>query len=296
MMINWLQVLMNSIIWGCMYMLATVGLSLSYGLSRFPNFAHAEYITFGAYMAFLFLVIFHLDIYLAVCLAVVLSALMGGLSYLLLFKPLKSRGASLVHLMVSSIGLGFLIRHFLMQVFGGGIQSFKIVWPTITIGPIVTTPLLLAILIVALVVAFMLHMMLTKTKLGKAIRAVADNPELAAASGIDLDKVSLFTWCLGAALAGFSGIFLAMRSSLVPLLGWKVLLQTFAITLLGGVGSFYGVLIASFILGLSENVGVVILTWLGLSADYRSAVAFIVLVATLILKPEGLIAIARRKA
>ncbi|MEM2428878.1 MAG: branched-chain amino acid ABC transporter permease, partial [Candidatus Bathyarchaeia archaeon] len=115
-------------------------------------------------------------------------------------------------------------------------------------------------------------------------------------SGIDLDKVSLFTWCLGAALAGFSGIFLAMRSSLVPLLGWKVLLQTFAITLLGGVGSFYGVLIASFILGLSENVGVVILTWLGLSADYRSAVAFIVLVATLILKPEGLIAIARRKA
>ncbi|MBS7610620.1 branched-chain amino acid ABC transporter permease [Candidatus Bathyarchaeota archaeon] len=296
MMINWLQVLMNSIVWGCMYMLATVGLSLSYGLSRFPNFAHAEYITFGAYMAFLFLVVSNLDIYLAVGLAVVLSAFMGGLSYLILFKPLKSRGASLVHLMVSSIGLGFLIRHFLMQTFGGGIQSFRIVWPTISIGPIVTTPLLLAILIVALVIAFSLHILLTKTKLGKAIRATADNPELAAASGIDLNKVSLFTWSLGAALAGFSGIFLAMRSSLVPLIGWKVLLQTFAITLLGGVGSFYGVLIASFILGLSENVGVVILTWLGLSADYRSAVAFIILVATLILKPEGLMAVAKRRA
>ncbi len=294
-MINWLQVLTNSIIWGCMYMLATVGLSLSYGLSRFPNFAHAEYITFGAYMAFLFLVMLNLDIYLAVGLAVSLSAFIGGLSYLLLFKPLKSRGASLVHLMVSSIGLGFLIRHFLMQTFGGGIKSFRIVWPTISIGPIVTTPLLLAILIVALVIAFMLHILLTKTKLGKAIRATADNPELAAASGIDLNKVSLFTWSLGAALAGFSGIFLAMRSSLVPLLGWKVLLQTFAITLLGGIGSFYGVLIASFILGLSENVGVVILTWLGLSADYRSAIAFIILVATLILKPEGLMAVARRR-
>lgn len=277
-------------------MLATVGLSLSYGLSRFPNFAHAEYITFGAYMAFLFLAIFNLDIYLAIGLAVALSALMGGLSYLLLFKPLRSRGASLVHLMVSSIGLGFLIRHFLMQAFGGGIQSFRIVWPTISIGPVVTTPLLLAILIVALVVAFTLHILLTKTKLGKAIRATADNPELAATSGIDLNKISLFAWSLGAALAGFSGVFLAMRSSLVPLLGWKVLLQTFAITLLGGIGSFYGVLIASFILGLSENVGVVILTWLGLSADYRSAVAFIVLVATLILKPEGLMAVARRKA
>lgn len=277
-------------------MLATVGLSLSYGLSRFPNFAHAEYITFGAYMAFLFLVTFNLDIYPAIGLAVALSAFMGGLNYLLLFKPLRSRGASLVHLMVSSIGLGFLIRHLLMQIFGGGIQSFKIVWPTISIGPIVTTPLLLAILIVAVVIAFSLHILLTKTKLGKAIRATADNPELAAASGIDLNKISLFAWSLGAALAGFSGIFLAMRSSLVPLLGWKVLLQTFAITLLGGIGSFYGVLIASFILGLSENVGVVILTWLGLSADYRSAVAFIILVATLILKPEGLMAVAKRRA
>lgn len=295
-MINWLQVLMNSIIWGCMYMLATVGLSLSYGLSRFPNFAHAEYITFGAYMAYLFLDMLSLDIYLSIGLAVVLSASIGCLSYLLLFKPLRSRGASLVHLMVSSIGLGFLIRHFIMHVFGGGIKSFKIIWSTIVIGPIVTTPLLLTILLVALTMAFSLHILLAKTKLGKAIRAAADNPELAAISGIDLEKISLFTWSLGAALAGFSGVFLAMRSSLVPLLGWKVVLQTFAITLLGGIGNFYGVLIASFILGLSENIGVVILTWLGLSADYRSAIAFIVLIATLILKPEGLMAVARRKA
>jgi len=295
-MINWPQVFMNSITWGCMYMLATLGLSLSYGLSRFPNFAHAEYITFGAYMAFMFLTVFGLNIYLSIGLAVVLSALIGGLSFLLLFKPLKSRGASLIHLMVSSIGLSFLIRHFLMQVFGGGIQSFKIIWSTISIGPIVTTPLLLAILATALIIAISLHVMLTKTKLGKAIRAAADNPELAAASGIDLNRISLFTWSLGAALAGFSGIFLAMRSSLVPLLGWKVLLQTFAITLLGGIGSFYGVLIASFILGLSENIGVVVLTWLGLSADYRSAIAFIILVTTLIVKPEGITAVARRRA
>lgn len=295
-MINWLQVLMNSLVWGCMYLLVAVGLSLTYGLSRFPNFAHAEYVTFGAYMAYMFFSILGLDLYLSVGLAVLSSALLGGLSYVLLFKPLKSRGASLIHLMVASIGLGLLIRHTLMQVFGGGILSFKMIWPCISIGPVVTTPLLLTAIATALIVATLLHILLMKTKLGKAIRATADNPELAAASGIDMDRVSLFTWLLGAALAGFSGVFLAMRSSLVPLLGWKVLLQAFAITLLGGIGSFYGTLAASFILSLSENLGVVALTWLGLSADYRSAVAFIVLVSTLIIKPEGLISTVKRRA
>lgn len=133
-----------------------------------------------------------------------------------------------------------------------------------------------------------MHIFLTRTIIGKAIRASANNPELAMASGINIDKISVVVWVVGAALAGVGGLFRAADTRVVPIIGWEILLPAFAVVILGGIGSFYGAITACFILGLAENIGVVFLSAFNLSTDYRFAVAFIVLILTLIFKPTGL--------
>ncbi len=278
---------------------------MTYVLSKFPNFAHAEFISFGAYMTYALLMYFGLPLVPAVFISGLLSALLGGVSYLLLFKPLLRRGASLIHLMVASIGLGLIIRHCLMEIFGGDILSFRIFWPTLhlrvsllgyDLGSLSTTPLWLSLIAFSALFSLSLHIFFTKTAFGKAIRATADNPELAMASGINTESVTLFTWCLGASLAGLAGTFLAIGTALVPLLGWKMLLPAFSVTVFGGIGSFYGALLASYILGFAESIGVVLLTNLGLSADYRTAISFAVLIITLIVRPSGIAGLTHRRA
>jgi branched-subunit amino acid ABC-type transport system permease component len=132
-----------------------------------------------------------------------------------------------------------------------------------------------------------MHILLTRTKLGKAIRASANNPELAMASGVNIEKIALVVWVVGAALAGVGGLFRAADTRLVPLIGWEILLPAFAVVILGGIGSFYGALIATYIIGLAENFGVVFLVMFKLSTDYKFAIAFIILILTLIFKPSG---------
>jgi branched-subunit amino acid ABC-type transport system permease component len=139
-----------------------------------------------------------------------------------------------------------------------------------------------------------MHLLLTRTKTGKAIRGISTNPELALASGININRITLLTWTGGAALAGVAGLFWGAMAALSPLLGWAMILPVFAVTILGGIGSFYGALVAACILGLAENIGVVVLTQLGLSTEYRMAIAFIILIITLILRPTGLTRAFRR--
>jgi branched-subunit amino acid ABC-type transport system permease component len=140
----------------------------------------------------------------------------------------------------------------------------------------------------ALVSGFAMHMVLTRTQVGRAIRATSSNPQLAQASGINTTRVLLTTWFLSAGLAGMAGLFRGAATRFTPLMGWDILLPVFAVTVLGGIGSFYGAIVAAFIIGLAENVGVVLLTQFGLSTDYRIAISFVILIVVLLFKPEGL--------
>jgi branched-subunit amino acid ABC-type transport system permease component len=151
-----------------------------------------------------------------------------------------------------------------------------------------TTGLWIYIIIAAVSMSAVMHTVLTRTKIGKAMRAASSNPELALASGIDVDKVALLGWSIGAALAGIGGLFRALDTRIVPMIGWEMLIPTFAATILGGIGSFYGALVAAYLIGLAENLGLVALSAVGLSTEYRPAIAFIILILTLILKPAGL--------
>ncbi|MBS7627464.1 branched-chain amino acid ABC transporter permease [Candidatus Bathyarchaeota archaeon] len=287
-MVNLAQVLFESLVSGSLYLLAAVGLSLTYGLSKFPNFAHAEFISFGGYISYAFLVQLKASIYVAFAMAFLASGILGALSYNILFAPLSRRGSSTIQLMMASVGLGLILRHTCMGIWGGGILSFTIFFPIYRWPPISTSLIWLLILLDAAATALVLHIFLKRSKIGKAIRATSDNPNLAMASGINVGLITSIGWFLSGALAGLGGAFLAAGTALVPLLGWKILLSAFAVTILGGAGSFYGSLVAAYIIGAAENLGIVGLVSLNLSADYRTAISFIILIILLLFKPEGL--------
>jgi branched-subunit amino acid ABC-type transport system permease component len=190
--------------------------------------------------------------------------------------------------MVASIALGYVLRHSMGESWGWSAQAYQIMWPVYNIGNVRITGLWIILIATAVLTAVALHFFLTRTRAGKAIRAIASNPDLASVTGINRQKVVLLTWFFGAGLAGVAGVFRAADTRLFPMLGWDILLPIFAVTILGGIGSFYGLIIAALLLGLAENFGVVLLSGLGLSTEYRMAIAFLILIGVLIIRPKGL--------
>jgi branched-subunit amino acid ABC-type transport system permease component len=286
--INWVQVLFNSGVTASLYLISAVALTLIYGLSRFPNFAHAEFMVVGAYVAYFVAGSLNLPLPLTFLIAFICSGLVGSLCYILVFRPLASRGSTLIHLMVASMALGFILRHTIGEIFGFSPLSFNLTWDAYDIGPLRVNGLWIWLILTAVATGVVLHLLLVMTKTGKAIRATSSNPDLAQSSGINTHLVILTTWFLSAGLAGISGFFRAAETRLSPMLGWDILLPVVAVTTLGGIGSFYGAILAAFIVGLLENVGVVVLMQLGLSTEYRMAIPLVVLIFVLIFKPQGL--------
>jgi branched-chain amino acid transport system permease protein len=272
---------------GLMLALASIGLSLVFGTTGISNFAHAEMVTFGALMAFTFSVTLAWPIWIAFPIAVVLTGALGWLQDIGLWKPLRVKGLSVVQLMIVSIGLSLALRYIFQYFYGGATfqlpdsQSTKIQ----LLGPIalsITDMVSMAISIVVLVaVAFWLQ----RTKTGKATRAISDNSSLASASGIDVDRVVRIVWILGSALAGLSGILWAyFRPGIKWDMGWQILLLIFAAVVLGGLGTAYGALVGSIIVGL-----LVELSTLWIPSDLKYIGSFIVLIVVLLFRPQGIL-------
>jgi len=308
MIINWAQVFFNSAITGSLYLIGAVGLTLTYGLSRFPNFAHAEFITLGAFIGYLVAEQLGLGLLPSLVVSFLATGIVGILCYRGIFQPLAKRGATTIHLMVASIALGIALRYaipalgsIIRDLFGPnwGWEGwrplyFSTTWSSFEIGPLRITGLWIWLILTAISLAVLMHFILVRTKIGKAIRATSSNPELALASGIHIDRVILVTWFVGAGLAAIAGIFRGADTQIWPMTGWSIVLPIFAVAILGGIGNFYGSIAAAFIIGLAENLGVVALITLGLSTEYRIAIAFLILIITLIVKPEGLAMLFRR--
>ncbi len=292
--VNWAQVLFNSAVTGCLYLIGAVGLTLTYGLSSFPNFAHAEFMTFGGYIGYLVAEQLGLGLPLALVVAFLVTGIVGFLCYRGIFQPLAKRGATIIHLMVASIALGFIFRHSIGAAWTWKPLYFTAMWSAFDVGPLRVTGLWLWLIFAAIALSVIMHFVLVKTKIGKAIRASASNPELALASGINVDRVIWITWFIGSGLAAVAGIFRAADTQLWPMTGWDIILPIFAVAILGGIGNFYGAIAAAFIIGLAENIGVVALTAMGLSTTYRIGIAFLILIITLIVKPQGLAMLFRR--
>jgi len=277
--------LVYGINFGLLLALASVGLSLVYGTTKLSNFSHAETVTFGAVALVFFSMFLGINILLSILLALLASAVYGLISDAAIWKPLRKKKVGLVPMMIVSIGLALALRYVFQFFIGGGTiqlpgtqsQTFPI-FGTLSLS--VNTLISMAI---AIVVLLSLSWWLLKTKIGKATRAISDNPELASVSGIDTEKVIRVVWILAGFLAGLGGIMWAyFRPGVKWDMGEKILLLMFAAVILGGLGTAFGSLVGALIVGIFVE-----LTGLFLTDDLKYVGALAILIITLLVKPQG---------
>lgn len=279
--------LVNGLNFGLLLALAAIGLSLIFGTTGLSNFAHAEMVTFGALMVLTFGVDLALPIWLAIIIAIVLSAALGWTLDATIWKPLRRRGVGLIQLMIVSIGLSLAVRYIYQFFYGGSTRQLPgaTIPSDIHLGPITMSWIDVASMATSVVVLLAVAYFLLRTRIGKATRAVSDNASLAAASGIDVDRVIRIVWVMGAALAGLSGILWAyFRPGVSWDMGFQILLLIFAAVTLGGLGTAFGALVGSLVVGLFIEMST-----LWLPSDMKYVGALVVLILVLLFRPQGIL-------
>ena len=276
----------NGIKFGLIIAMTAIGLSLIFGTTGLINFAHGDLVTFGAFSAYFFNVVLGVHLIIAALLAVVTTAALSGAIDRGLWRPLRSRKTGLISMLVISIGLAFVIRHVLLLFFGGSRRPYAqyAVQQGINFGPVRLQPVELWVMGLSVLILIAIALMLTRTRLGKAMRAVADNRDLAESSGIDVQKVILAVWILGGVLTAVGGVFLGMIETVDYLMGFRLLLLMFAGVILGGLGTAYGAMLGSLLVGLVSEISAVFF-----SSELKYVWALGVLIVVLLIRPQGLL-------
>ncbi len=313
--------LMGGLIIGSIYALGAVGVTLIFGILRFAHFAHGDMMTAAAFFAFLLASLcaaygIVLPIPLALALLPVVMVLTSLFAIGLdkaFYKPLRDRGARPVVMVMASIGVALMLQGLIRLFAGTGSRDMYLDAPKqifrIPTGgrPIVITEPQVALIALTVVSVIALHLFLTRSRLGKAMRAVSDNPDLARVTGIPLDTVVKATWVIGGSLAAIAGTMLAMDVQLKPDLAYNILLPIFAAAILGGIGQPYGAIAGGYLIGFAEtlsvfNLSVILRPFQGLlpagveipanlafvPTEYRLVVPFFILVVVLIYRPTGI--------
>jgi branched-chain amino acid transport system permease protein/neutral amino acid transport system permease protein len=295
------ELVVYGLVLGSIIALGAIGLTLLYGILRFAHFAHGDLMTLGAYVV----LVLNLGLFPwlgipelrlgplsfgwrmlgSLVISMGVTAAVALLIDHLLYQPLRQRNASPVILAMASLGMAFILRSLIYIIWGP-----QFLFYTRELRPAWQLPLQvrlrpdqLFILVLALVFVALLYLFLQRTKLGKAMRATADNPQLAWVCGIDTHRVTVWTWLLGAALAAVAGVLYGIDAQLRPDMGWSFLLPLFAAVILGGIGSPVGALVGGLILGVVQQVSTAFLI-----PTYKPAVAFLVLIILLFVRPRGL--------
>jgi len=256
---------------------------MTFTVKRFLNIGHAELLTTSAYVAYACNVILGWNLFYSSVVAVVATTFLGLAIAQWLYKPMEHHTPLI--LVFVSVGVAFTLHGVLEFFAGPKIRSFDLgIHPAYKVmGIPLITPVEVLVVGIALASVIFLHLLLTRTKVGKAFRAMSTQSTLAQTKGIDTDRISVFTWMFSSAMAAIAGILLAMVTSVNPDLGWAQLLIILAATVMGGLGSVYGVMIGAIIIGLSMDLGVIFLP-----AGYRPAIAFVLIIIMLIFKPKGI--------
>ena len=293
------QLAVGGLVFSLLLAMAALGLSMIFGTTGLTNFAHGELITFGALVA-LFVDLLpgnitvagtNITMVTAIAVAMVIATLFGWTQDKVLWRPLRRRGTGLIAAMIVSIGLSIFLRN-VYQYFAGAANHNYSQWTSPspwTIGPVLITPKDVGVIAFATVVLVVITLAIQKTRLGKAARAVSDNPALAASSGINVDRVISVVWAVGAGLAGLAGVLLGMTQGFDYQIGFKLLLLVFAAVILGGLGTVWGALLGSFIIGIFIEVST-----LFVPAELKFVGALLVLILALLFRPQGLLGRAER--
>lgn len=294
-----LQLTVGGIVFSVLLAMAALGLSMIFGTTGLTNFSHGELITFGALVAFAVDQLpgsidvggTDVTVIVGVIAAFVVSGAFGWLNDKALWSPLRRRGTGLVAMMIVSIGLSIFLRN-IYQYFAGAQSQNYSQYSAVTpweIGPVLLTPKELIVTLLGVAVLVTVTSLLQFTRTGKATRAVADNPALSSATGINVERVINIVWISGAALAGLAGALLGVTQGFDFQIGFKLLLLVFAAVVLGGLGTIWGAIVGAFIIGLFTELSTLVVP-----AEFKFVGALLVLIVVLLIRPQGLLGKAQR--
>jgi branched-chain amino acid transport system permease protein len=297
-----LQLTVDGIKLGLFLAMAAIGLSLIYGTTGLVNFAHAELVTWGMLVAYFFNVLGlsslfsfmenwpwvlngPVDLISAAVMAIVFGGLLGWAADAGVFARLRRRGTGLIAQMVITIGLSIFIRYIYLYLFGGTGRFFRsyAAQQAIQIGPVAVTPKDLIAMAVTLATLIGVGLTLQLTRAGRAMRAVSDDRDLAESSGIDVQRVIRWVWVAGAALAALGGVMLGQSDTIRWDIGSQILLLLFAGVTLGGLGTAYGALVGSLLVGVGIQVST-----LFLPSELRTIGALVLMAVVLLVRPQGI--------
>ena len=278
-----LQLIINGIAVGSILALAAIGLTLTYGILKLSNFAHGDFMTLGAYLTWLANT-GGLNIWVSMILGAVGTIVAMLISEFLLWKPMRGRRASDTTLIIISIGLALFIRNGILLIYGGSNQLYQLpVVPAMQFGELRIAYYRVVVVGLAIAAIVALHLILQNTKIGKAMRAVADNIDLARVSGINVERVVLWTWIVTGMLTAFAGGMYGLIAVVRPNMGWFLILPMFASVILGGIGNPYGAVAGAFIIGIAQELSVPLL-----GSEYKLGVALAIMIVILLVRPQGI--------
>lgn len=282
------QLTANGLIAGSIISLVAASFSLIYSTNKFPHFSHGALVAAGGYLFFTFVNLLGLSLISSVLLTLIFSGIIGVVIYYGLYHQLELRGASMVILLIASIALMILIENLLLLFYGADVKSMDLipVETGLTVLGANITNLQIGILLVSVILFIGLYLFVRFTRLGKIMRAVADDPELAKISGVDPVKMKAYSFVIGSMLAGIAGILIGLEQNLTPTMGTNLIIKGFTGAVIGGISSIPGAILGSYLLGFAENFGI----WY-LPSGYKSAIAFTLLLIFLLFKPKGILGI-----
>lgn len=295
-----LELLINALVYSNLLVLMSIGLTLTYITLKTPNFAHGDFVAIGAYVAYTLYRLFGVNPYASLIFAFIVAGLVAMLAYLLVFKRLTEIGAGVATLMIAYLAMesiffcainiyaqtmtsytgfyfvGFLIHDVYVNILNATIPLFPIFSTILTVGLIVV-----------------LYIFLAKTRFGVAMRASIENPNLARTLGMNVELIYAISWLLAGGLTGIAGALIPVVMPANPYIGWVFLLRIFAATVLGGLSSIWGAIVGGYIAGLSEIIGIYVLSGppLYVPLVYRSAIPFLILLIMILVAPKGLTAV-----
>jgi neutral amino acid transport system permease protein len=289
-MFAFLQLVVNGIAVGSIIALAAVGLTLTFGILRLANFAHGDLLTLGAYGTLLanwtlgFVLPPEINIWLSIPIGAAITIATALISEKLLWSPMRDRRANATTLIIISIGLSLFLRNGIILLAGASNQKYSLpLMPALDILGLKIAQYRLIVVGLAIVVMLALHYLLQRTKIGKAMRAVADNVDLARVSGINVERVVIWTWVIAAGITAVSGGMYGLMTAVRPNMGWFLILPMFAAVILGGIGNVYGAIVGAFVIGIAQEVGTY---WV--SPDYKLGIALMLMILVLLLRPQGI--------
>lgn len=275
---------------GSIYALGAVGISMIFGILRFAHFAHGDVMSIGAYGVLTAVWFVPLHPLLLMPFGIGLAVVAALAADRWFYRPLRQLPT--IYTVIASFGAALILRSLMQILWGADNQVYVrgVTMPVILFDTFRISALHAEAIVLTLIIAVALHFFLTRSRTGRAMRAVADDPELAAVAGLDTEKVIRWTWIIGASLAAVAGVFAGMDTDVHPNLGWNLLLPMFAATILGGIGKPMGAMAGGIIIGLAEELSTY--NWIGeaslIPPSYKTAVGFIIMVVLLIFRPQGL--------